>query len=87
MAFNLKPRYSQVQNYSLLSLDRRQVFTFIGKNIGLGVISILYHIIYKMVIVMLSLYFENLLFFLIKQEGWNVAGFSLSNHIRGVEGL
>ena len=33
-----------------LKLGWRAVFNFIGKNVGLGVRSILYHVIYKMAI-------------------------------------
>jgi hypothetical protein len=39
------------------------VFNLIGKNVGLGVRSILYHITYKMVIVALHCYFERKSFF------------------------
>jgi hypothetical protein len=39
------------------------VFNFIGKNVRLGVRSILYHINCKMVMVVLKLYFERKLVF------------------------
>jgi hypothetical protein len=39
MAFYLKPKHSQVQNYSHLSKDRLQRFYLINKDDGLGVKS------------------------------------------------
>jgi hypothetical protein len=45
MASNLKPRHSQVQNYSLLSKDSGQRFYLIKKDDGLGVRSL---VLYKL---------------------------------------
>jgi hypothetical protein len=49
MAFNLKPRYSQMWNYKSLNKNRRQRFYLIKKDDELCV-KFMYFINYKMVI-------------------------------------
>jgi hypothetical protein len=53
MASNLKPRHSQVQNYSLLSKDRWQRFYLFSKDDD-WVLGLLYFINCKIVIIVFN---------------------------------
>jgi hypothetical protein len=79
MAFNLKPRHSQVQNYSLFSKDRWQSFYLVNKDDGLVVRSlVLYKLQNSNSYVQLYLRSNSLL---IGQKGGNVVDSPGANYI------